>query len=49
MLWTEEDDKILAEAESINAPEMKIFIKMKGIDSIKRRLDYLNLNNINNN
>jgi len=37
-LWTEEDDEILKKSTSEKSGEIKLLTRMKGTDSLKRRL-----------
>ena len=43
LLWSEEEDDILKNVKSKDAKELKLLIKTKGLDNVKRRVAYLEL------
>lgn len=43
LLWSEEEDDILKNIKSREAKELKLLIKTKGLDNVKRRIAYLEL------
>lgn len=44
MIWTDDEDQILYEVKLPTAPELRLLIKIKSRESVKKRIKYLNIN-----